>query len=135
REHHLWARTLELKLRYSDFTTITRARSLDEPTQLDNEIYAGVRQLFRENWKQGRTIRLLGVGTSNFSAASGPGQMDLLDGRSQHQRWEQALGAADKLRDKFGEGSVTLASGLKRLIREKTHENPPDLHGKRRTEP
>ena len=39
REQQLHARTLQLKLRYKDFTTITRARSIERPTHLDNEIY------------------------------------------------------------------------------------------------
>ena len=127
REHHLFARTLQLKLRSSDFTTITRAHSLDRATQLDTEIYAAIRELFRANWENGRTVRLLGVSTSNFE--DGDGQPSLLD--DSHERWQSALSAAEKLRDKFGETTVRLGTGLKRDIREKVHENPADLHGKR----
>ncbi len=125
REHGLIARTLQLKFRYSDFTTFTRAHTPEQPTQLDNEIYREIRELFRANWENGRAIRLLGVGTSNFEPATSGTQLDLLD--SEHQRWEKALGAADKLRDKFGEKSVQLGSALKRVIRERVHENPADL--------
>jgi DNA polymerase IV len=52
----------------------------------------------------------------------------LEDGR--RQRWQQALSAADRLRDKFGESSVSLASGLRGGFRERTHENPVGLPGK-----
>src|SRR6202047_900346 len=53
REGKFHARTIQLKLRYEDFTTITRARTLPEPTQLDTEIFEQVRLLFYKNWKQG----------------------------------------------------------------------------------
>ena len=66
REHGYHARTVQLKLRYKDFTTITRAHSLETPTQLDTEIFEQIRVLFRKNWKKGIPIRLLGVHTSSF---------------------------------------------------------------------
>jgi DNA polymerase-4 len=47
REHGLHARTIQLKLRYKDFTTITRAHSLPASTQLDTEIFEQARSLFR----------------------------------------------------------------------------------------
>ena len=128
REHIFYARTIQLKLRYKDFTTITRAHSLAAPTQLDTEIFEQIRILFRKNWKKGAEIRLLGVQVSSFEEAA-PGQLDLLDD-GRHQRWHQALAAADRLRDKFGEGSVGLAGGMKGAFREKTHENPASLPGK-----
>ena len=127
REHGFHARTLQLKLRYKDFTTITRAHSLPAPTQLDTEIFEQIRTLFRKNWKAGSEIRLLGVQASSFEDVSN--QINLLEGDRQ-QRWKKALAAADKLRDKFGESSVGLAGGLKGGFREKTHENPVGLPGK-----
>ncbi len=128
REHSLYARTLQLKLRYKDFTTITRAHTLPAPTQFDSEIFTQIRTLFRGNWKKGSAVRLLGVHVSSFEAAPAA-QLDLLDG-DRHQRWQQALAAADKLRDKYGERSVGLAGGMRGGFREKTHENPASLPGK-----
>jgi len=127
REHQLHARTVQLKLRYKDFTTITRAHSLAAPTQLDTEIFEQIRTLFRRNWKAGAEVRLLGVHVSSFEDVSG--QINLLEGDRQ-QRWKQALAAADKLRDKFGESSVGLAGGMKGGFREKTRENPVGMPGK-----
>jgi len=127
RESHFHARTIQLKLRYKDFTTITRAHTLASPTQLDNEIFEQVRALFRKNWKKGVQVRLLGVQASSFSTQ--PGQIDLLEGTRQ-QRWKDALAAADRLRDKFGESSVKLAAGMRGTFRERTHENPAGLPGK-----
>ena len=111
REHGLHARTIQLKLRTSDFATITRAGSLDHATQLDTEIFDKARALFRANWKPSAAIRLIGVHASGFEALEG--QLSLLDG-DKNERWKNALCAVDKLRDKFGEASVSLASGMAR---------------------
>lgn len=127
REAGLHARTLQLKLRYKDFTTITRAHSLATATQLDTEIFEQIRALFRKNWKKGAAVRLLGVHAASFENAVRQG--DLLEG-DRRERWKDVLSAADKLRDRFGESSVTLASGLKAGFRERTHENPAGLRGK-----
>jgi DNA polymerase-4 len=127
REANFHARTVQLKLRYKDFTTITRAHSLPDPTQLDTEIFEQIRALFRKHWKKGIEVRLLGVQASSFTTQAA--QIDLLDGTRQ-QRWRNALAAADKLRDKFGESSVGLAAGLRGSFRERTHENPAGLPGK-----
>ena len=127
REAQVHARTIQLKLRYKDFTTITRAHTLQRPTQLDNEIYEQIRALFHSNWRKGTPVRLLGVQASGFGEKSGQG--DLLQDRSR-EKWEQALLAADRLRDKFGEASVTLGTGMKGGFRERTHENPAALPGK-----
>jgi len=122
REHGLEARTVQLKLRYSDFSTITRAHSIARATQLDTELYDEIRALFRANWTAGRPVRLLGVHASSWG--EGGEQMDLL-GEEKHEKWRQALAAADRLRDKFGESAVSLASGMKGQFRERTHEAMP----------
>jgi DNA polymerase IV len=127
REHQLAARTIQLKLRYSDFSTITRAHSVPRPTQLDTEIYEQTRELFRSNWKPGSKVRLIGVHVSQWG--DGDDQMDLLS-EDKHERWRGALAAADRLRDKFGESAVGLASGMRGTFRERTHENPASLPGK-----
>jgi DNA polymerase-4 len=129
RESNVHARTVQLKLRYKDFTTITRAHTLASPTQLDTEIFEHIRALFRKNWKKGVQVRLLGVHASSF--ARQPDQINLIDG-NRRERWKNALAAADRLRDKFGESSVSLAAGMRGTFRERTHENPAGLPGKSR---
>ena len=129
REQGLHARTLQLKLRYNDFTTITRAHSLPAPTQLDTEIFEQIRALFRKNWRQGKQVRLLGVHAASFEDPACQG--DLLED-DRRKRWQQALSAADHLRDKYGEASVSLATGLSGTFRERTHDNPVDLPGKKK---
>jgi len=127
REQKFHARTLQLKLRYKDFTTITRAHSVETPTQLDNEIFSEIRKLFHANWRKGAEIRLLGVQASSFSGESAQG--DLLSGQGRG-KWQQALTAMDRVREKFGESSVRLGTGMKGGFRERTHENPAALPGK-----
>ena len=132
REHRLCARKVGLKLRYSDFTTITRGRTLHRPTQLDAEVLELVRGLFEANWQQGRAIRLLGVETSALEP--GDAQMELLAG-DQEQRRRQAMEAVDALRDRYGESAVSLAGGMSARFRERTHENPAALPGKEPRKP
>jgi DNA polymerase IV len=122
RENGLHARTVQLKLRYSDFSTITRAHSVERPTQLDTEIFNEARALFLKNWKPGARVRLLGVHASSFEDVHD--QLDLLD-EGKHERWRQATAAADRLRDKYGDSAVSLAAGLKGGFRERTHDAMP----------
>jgi len=127
REHSLWTRTVQVKLRWTDFTTITRAHTLPRATQLDIDLIEAARLLFRANWKLGTAVRLLGVQASQFDKEEAA--PSLLDD-SRDQRWKQALGAADRLRDRFGESVVSLGSGLKGRYRDRVQENPADLPGK-----
>jgi len=127
REHGLDARTIQLKLRYSDFSTITRAHSIARGTQIDTELFEEIRALFHRNWRPGAPVRLLGVHASGWT--EGGEQMDLL-GEERHERWKQALAAADRVRDRYGDSAVSLAASLRGGFRERTHENPAGLPGK-----
>jgi DNA polymerase-4 len=126
RESGLFARTIQLKLRYSDFKTYTRAHTLDHATQLDIDVLNESRRLFRRAWT-GAPVRLLGVHAGGLQEVEG--QMNLLDGE-RTERWRKALEAVDRMRDKFGESSLSLATGLKSRFRERVHENPAGLPGK-----
>jgi DNA polymerase-4 len=130
REHGLQARTIQLKLRYADFSTITRAHSVPRATQLDTEIFDEIRALFRQNWKPGAKVRLLGVHVSGWE--TGEEQLDLVTGE-RHERWKQAMEAADRMRDRFGESAVSLAASMRGRFRERTHENPVGLPGKKKS--
>jgi DNA polymerase-4 len=127
REHRLFARTVELKLRYADFTTLTRSRTLAEATDVDADLIAASRALFRQAWKKGEAVRLIGMGVSGLSEAQG--QVSLLDGERK-ERARQALEAVDRLRDRFGETIVQVAAGMTAADRERVHENPAGLPGK-----
>jgi DNA polymerase-4 len=131
REHELFARTIQLKLRYSDFSTITRAHSLGHATQLDTEIFSAILGLFRDNYDRAQRVRLLGVHASGLDR--GTAQMRLVDDNAA-ERWASALSAVDRLRDKYGESAVALARGMTNRIRERVHENPAGLPGRGRSE-
>lgn len=130
RERGLWSRTIQIKFRYEDFTTKTRARSLAEPTQLDTVILDTVRDLLRAHRDPGRAIRLLGVHAGNLveSPLCQPG---LFDGDSR-DKIAHALQAVDAVRDRFGESSLGLGSALRHGRRERVHENPVGLAGRGR---
>jgi DNA polymerase-4 len=129
REQGFFARTIQLKLRYSDFTTITRAHTVASPTCVDTEIFTTIRKLFYDNWEKGRAIRLLGVQTSHFGDT--PQQMGLLE-EDKHEKWVRALSASDRLRDKYGESAIFLAKGMAGKFRERVHENSPERPEKKK---
>jgi DNA polymerase-4 len=108
RDAGLWARTVTLTLRYRGFETVTRAKTLREPSSLDSIFLAELRSLFDAHWT-GKELRLVGVALTGFTHA--PGQMDLLDAGCGEKR-ERLARAADRLRDRYGFGKIQLGSSL-----------------------
>ncbi|MCX6138736.1 MAG: DNA polymerase IV [Ignavibacteriales bacterium] len=99
------AKTLTLKLRYSDFTTFTRAATVD-PTHDDQAAFKTLVELLRKNIDGRRTVRLLGAKTSNFINAE-QGELDLFP---KDERRENVLKAVDALRRKFGSDVIHTGS-------------------------
>ena len=58
--------TIKIKLRWTDFSTITRQKTIEFPTNDPKIIYSNAKSLLAENWNKKRPIRLIGVGISNF---------------------------------------------------------------------
>lgn len=109
REYRFFARTIGLKLRYSDFQTFTRDISLRQPTHLDSEIYASALRLFNATFDPSLKVRLLGVRASKLeTAASQPGLWDA----AQKARLGRLLEAADGVRQRFGFDAVRLAKSI-----------------------
>lgn len=127
REHRLYARTIQLKLRDEDFSTITRAQSLDHATQLDRQVAEAVIGLFGNAWDGKTPIRLLGVHASGLQRWEG--QMNLLE-EPNTARLREAFRSVDHIRNRFGQASISFAKTLNAGIRERVHENPFDLPGK-----
>ena len=100
--------TVRLKLRWADFTTITRQVTLEEPTDLDAEIVAAAIKLFDKTWIGGRSVRLIGVGVSGLCE---PVQQLGLWGlpSDKHRKLQEAL---DAVRERFGSEAVKRASDL-----------------------
>jgi DNA polymerase-4 len=102
--------TVRVKLRWPDFTTITRQRKLDQPTDHDQEIFESAWRLLLRNWRRGRPVRLLGVGVSQLEPPWR--QLELFD-----RSWEEdrrLLDAIDRLRAKYGSNVLTRAADLDR---------------------
>ncbi len=127
RKQQLFARTIQLKLRLEDFSTITRAHSLDHATQLDREVAGAVIKLFRQAWDNKTAVRLLGVHAGGLQSVEG--QMNLLE-EGNTARLRNAFRSVDHIRNRFGANSVSLAKTLNAGIRERVHENPFNLPGK-----
>ncbi len=101
RAHGWRARTIQLKLRYADFDTITRARTV-EPVDHDATVFTTIKELFYTSYDRQRAVRLLGVQLSHFEEGE---QLELaLDPRT-HRR-EEVLKAVDALRAKFGDAVI-----------------------------
>lgn len=76
-EERLKARTIVMKLRYADFTTITRQVTLRAPTADAAIIRKHARELFAQHWDSTRAVRLLGVGVHNLVEKEGTWQLEL----------------------------------------------------------
>jgi DNA polymerase-4 len=98
RKESLAGSTIQVKLRWADFTTITRQTTLNSVTNLDQEIYQTAKTLFEENWPQGKPVRLIGVGVSNLGQPAH--QLGLWD--DDYQKEAKLVDAVDELREKFG---------------------------------
>lgn len=107
-------RTVSLKVRFADFSTITRSRTLREPTDVGKQIYDTVRGLYDALGLQRVRIRLVGVRMEGLLDAELAPQQLLL-GEDDHGRREAEV-AVDSLRARFGDEAVRPA----RLV------EPPD---------
>jgi DNA polymerase-4 len=101
------ARTVALKLRFGDFSTISRSRTLPEPTDLGRRLYDEARSLYAESGRAGEPVRLLGVRAEQLvGRVSDPGLWDD-DGD-----WREAEHAVDAITAKFGRSLVRPATLL-----------------------
>jgi len=110
REAQLAGRTVHLKLRYSDFSTITRQEKLEQATDQDNEIYEIAIKILDKHWQQGRPIRLIGVGISDLGKPYR--QLKLWDQKDVET--SQLLRAVDQLRSKYGQNIIQRGSKLRK---------------------
>jgi len=101
--------TVRLKLRWPDFTTITRQSRLPQPSDVDGEIYQAAAALLRANWKEGRKIRLLGVGVADLGPLTR--QLSLFDRSWQED--ERLLQAVDSIRAKYGPAALQRGHRIK----------------------
>jgi len=109
REGKLQARTIALKLRYSDFSTVTRSKTLREGTDLDKKIYQCVEELFQKAWTRRGRIRLVGVCLSNLCASAW--QVNFLDGGN-IGKLKSFYQSVDRVRDRYGFDSLRIVKSV-----------------------
>ena len=103
-------RTVTVKIRFADFRTITRSRTLTEPTDVAREIYAVASDLHAALGLGRARLRLVGVRLENLVAADAVAHQLALEERE--AGWQQAERAADRAGNRFGPGTVRPAALL-----------------------
>ena len=96
------ARTVSIKVRFSDFTTLIRNSTFPQPVHLSETIYQEIYHLFETIDTAERSIRLLGVGVSQLISADAL-QGDLFSGEEIRSRVNAAV---DRIKNKFGEQMI-----------------------------
>lgn len=102
--------TVTLKFRYEDFTTLTRAQTLDGPTDVATTLYQTAFALLGQIPRAGRKVRLLGVSVSKLVGARDRPieQLGLFSKRDERRR--KVEGIMDQIKAKFGTQAITLGS-------------------------
>ena len=100
-------RTVRLKLRYHDFSTVLRSETLPDPTNSPREIYETILELWGKNWQRGRPVRLVGVGVANLEGE--PFRQLGLFGETR-PRDDKLARTVDEIREKFGRDAIQRAS-------------------------
>ncbi len=104
RESGQVGRTVSVKIRFADFTTITRSRTLADPTDVSHDIYGAACDLVDRLGLQRARLRLVGVRVEGLRAAAGQPRQLLLGERP--SGWREAERAADRATRRFGPGAV-----------------------------
>jgi len=107
RRERLFARCLTVKIRYSDFKTITRSRTLKSPTCFDRQIFEVAGDLLRRNLSPDRAVRLLGVSASSLLST---GWQESLFDVDERRSLEKLYRGIDRLRDKYGDSAIGAAT-------------------------
>ncbi len=113
--------TVRIKLRWADFTTLTRQVTLETPTNQDNDILLASQQLFDKTWPPSKPVRLLGVGVSGFQ----PPAQQLSLWETPSRRGERLQQALDAVRDRYGRHAIRRAVDLKGTTSDESQDQKP----------
>ncbi len=103
-------RTVSIKIRFADFTTITRSKTLPEATDVGRDIYAQAQALYEALGLQRARLRLVGVRMEKLQPVESASHQIALD--EPDAGWREAETAVDRARARFGDGVVKPASLL-----------------------
>ena len=123
RKHSLRGTTVQIKVRYGDFQTITRAVTLPQATDITEEIWQAAADLLETRLPdRALRVRLIGVGVTGFTT-TGTRQATLFEDESREvqSRLDRTV---DQLRDRFGRGSLGRGSDLRRPQARNEAEEP-----------
>ena len=109
RDRGLFAKTISIKVRFADFSTINRSKTLPLPIDSTHDVYEVAKGLYQGLRIDRARLRLVGVSLENLSQGA-PHQMMLGE---REVGWRQAEGAMDQARARFGKGSVRPARLIK----------------------
>lgn len=127
RRHELRGRTLHLKLRFADFHTIVKSKTLAQSTNSTDEIRRAAAEILETCWSPtAMPVRLLGIGISAFDES--PLQQRSLFIDLEHERRAQLDRTTDEIRDRFGSSALNRASGL---LHDANREPDPRPEGKK----
>ena len=110
------AGTVQLKVRYDDFTTVTRSHTFPQPVSSGRDLYQAALGLLERTAARTRGVRLLGIGADGLIAADAPRQLDLAP-----RSWDDLEEVVEDVRTRFGSDAVARA----RLL-EIPEESPRD---------
>lgn len=108
RKHGLVGRTVTIRVRFADFTTITRSKTLSQPTDVSRDLYDTARGLYDALGLQRARLRLVGVRVEGLTDAETTPVQVRLD-EPEHS-WRDADRAVDRASARFGAGAVRPAS-------------------------
>ncbi|MCL4127357.1 UNVERIFIED_CONTAM: hypothetical protein GTU68_040041 [Idotea baltica] len=120
RRNQIYGKTIQLKVRFYDFRTITRSKTIGTGTQTTQDIASTARDLLRQvRESQNDSIRLLGVSVGNLSGEAK--QQQLLFGGEQTAKAKRVDSAADAIQARFGSAAMTRGSSLS--LKRKPHSD------------
>ncbi len=112
RRHGMRGRTVQLKVRFADFSLITRSCTLPEPTDITDELWRAADELLCQRLPAGHLpVRLLGMGLSGLDD-TGLAQGMLFDGEDR-EKHERADDVADQIKERFWVGAIRRGSSLR----------------------
>ena len=97
------ANTVKLKIRWPDFTTLSRQITVEEPINQDEQIFSAANQLFQKVWKTGRPVRLIGVGVSGLGPPIRQLSLWISVENKDVKHEKQLQEVVSDLREKFGD--------------------------------
>ena len=124
-------RTVTVRIRYNDFDESTRSQSLDEPTDLETQVYDLIAALLRKAWERRVSLRLVSLKLGNLYKACLFQELDLFPSARNSTILHRAAGAVDTIRERHGKSAILRGHdlwlrGQDSRPRETLREEPPE---------